>query len=378
VNSARRVLQVIDDATVGGGQQHLLLLARGLAKRGFEISVACAPEGYLVEELRKERIPCFSIVLRNRVSLESFSKLKAIIKEFNPTILHTHGGTAGLWGRLAAVRGRIPIRLHTHHGLHSLHWRDGARRRAALLVERLLKHITTCSICVSQGEARLGFSHGVLDTERTVVIPNGIEIEKYSSNLDRRVVLEEFGFQEKEIVVGMVGRFHLQKGYEFALRAMPDILSSHSQVRFLLVGEGELLPEMRDLAARLGVGQFVRFAGTRYDVPRLLQAMDIFLLSSLWEGFPLTLLEASAAGKAIIATDVGGNNEIIEAECTGLLIPPRRSEAIAEAVRRLITDQSLRDRLGEAAREKARRQYSAEKMIDATTELYSKLLHSAS
>jgi len=378
VSNAQKVLQVIDDASVGGGQQHLLLLARGLTNRGFDVSVACAPEGYLVEELRKERIPCFPMILRNRFDLDSLWKLTSMCRRLKPNIIHTHGGTAGLWGRLAGVWGGVPIRIHTHHGLHSLHWRAGVRRRTALLIEQLLKRTTTCSICVSQGEARRGVEYGVLDNERTVVIPNGIEIEKYASHLDRHLVREAFGFQENEIVVGMVGRFHLQKGYEYALRAMPDILSRHPHVRFLLVGDGELIPEMRTLAVQLKVDQFVRFTGTRYDVPRLLQAMDIFLLASLWEGLPLALLEASAAGKAIVATDVEGNNEIIEPERTGLLIPPRRSEAIAEAVGRLVTDPALRMCLGEATCEKARRQYSAEKMIDATAELYSKFLNSAS
>ena len=171
-------------------------------------------------------------------------------------------------------------------------------------------------------------------------------------------------------MIGTVGRFHVQKGYEYLVGAMPAILKNHPQARFLLVGDGELLETVRAAIASQGLSDKVVLTGARYDIPKLLGSMDIFVLPSLWEGFPLSLLEASAAGKALVATDVEGNNEIVKAGINGLLVPPRDSGALARAVGELISNVSIRRSMGERAREIAGTSYSGEIMIDSIAALY--------
>ena len=368
--SSLHVLQVIDDATVGGGQQHVLLLARGLKERGFAVTVACAGTGYLVDELQKSSIPVVSVALSNRVSVTQIFRLARICRERRIDVLHTHGGTAGLWGRLAGTWGRVPVRIHTHHGLHALHWNRSVKAMAAQGVEFLLKYMTSSVICVSEGEAHLGVRHKIVDRRNCVVIRNGIELKDFENLQDPQVVRKEFGFLSDHVVIGTVGRFHIQKGYEYLVGAMPAILRDHPQARFLLVGEGELLETVRAAIASQGLSDKVVLTGARYDIPKLLGSMDIFVLPSLWEGFPLSLLEASAAGKALVATDVEGNNEIVKAGINGLLVPPRDSGALARAVGELISNVSIRRSMGERAREIAGTSYSDEIMIDSIAALY--------
>ena len=364
------MLQVIDDATVGGGQQHVLLLARGLKERGFAVTVACAGTGYLVDELQKSSIPVVSVALSNRVSVTQIFRLARICRERRIDVLHTHGGTAGLWGRLAGIWGRVPVRIHTHHGLHALHWNRSVKAMAAQGVEFLLKYMTSSVICVSEGEAHLGVRHKIVDRRNCVVIRNGIELKDFENLQDPQEIRKELGFLSDHVVIGTVGRFHIQKGYEYLVGAMPAILRDHPQARFLLVGEGELLETVRAAIASQGLSDNVVLTGARYDIPKLLGSMDIFVLPSLWEGFPLSLLEASAAGKALVATDVEGNNEIVKAGINGLLVPPRDSGALARAVGELISNVSIRRSMGERAREIAGISYSGEIMIDSIAALY--------
>ncbi len=364
------VLQVIDDATVGGGQQHVLLLARGLRDRGFGVTVACAGSGYLVDELQKSSIQVVPVALKNKVSIGQIFRLAGICRERRIDVLHTHGGTAGLWGRLAGVWGGVPVRIHTHHGLHALHWNRSVKSMAAQGMEFLLKYMTSSVICVSEGEARLGVRHNIVDRRNCVVIRNGIALKDFESPADPQEVRKEFGFLPEHVVIGTVGRFHIQKGYEYLVGAMPAILKNHQLARFLLVGEGELLETVRAAIASQGLNDKVVLTGARYDIPRLLGSMDIFVLPSLWEGFPLSLLEASAAGKALVATDVEGNSEIVQVGVNGLLAPPRDSGALAHAIEELISNVAVRRHMGQRAREIARSSYSSETMIDSIAALY--------
>ncbi|MEX1275127.1 MAG: glycosyltransferase family 4 protein [Bacteroidota bacterium] len=372
MDNSLRILQLIDDATVGGGQQHVLLLSRGLKARGFNVTVACAANGYLVHELHKLSIPVVPIALSNRISFGQLFRLKILCKELRVDVLHSHGGTAGLWGRLAGMWSKVPVRIHTHHGLHALHWNRSLSAIAAQGVERLLKRSVSSVICVSEGEARLGILRKVIDPRNCVVIRNGIDLQDYEHLSDPQSLRKEFRLLPDHIVIGTVGRFHVQKGYEYLIRAIPIVLEQHPNARFLLAGEGELLESVRSMIASSGLAEKVILTGARYDIPNFLGSMDIFVLPSLWEGYPLSLLEASAAGKAIVATDVEGNNEIVRQRVNGLLVPPRDPDALACAIGELISDVALRNRLGASAREIARSSYSSELMIDSIATLYRK------
>jgi len=365
-----RVLEIIDDASVGGGQQHVLLLAEGLKEKGVHVTVACEEKGFLVDALRERGIPMASVTLRNNLDVRSVLHLWNVCRREKFDVVHTHGGTAGFWGRLAGTLARVPVRIHTYHGLHTVYNTNAFVRYFYLVAERALLWITTKVITVSDADYQLGFRYGLVTERKATVIKNGIRTESFVTTTNREERRREFAFHPSHVVIGMVGRFHLQKGHEYLIEAMPKVFNGHPEARFLLVGEGELLERCRRKVSELALDGCVRFAGARYDVPELLAAMDIFVLPSLWEGLPLTLLEASSAGKAIVATDVEGNRELIQDGVNGFLVPPRDPESLATALARLLENEQLRTALGMRAKAIALEEYDAKRMVDTIADLY--------
>ena len=368
-----KILELIDDADIGGGQRHVLLLADGLRRHGIDVSVACAPQGYLVDELRRKTIPVLAVSLANSFRPGQLLKLIRLLRDGGYDILHTHGGTAGLWGRLAAIIAGVPVSIHTYHGFHSAYRKNPLARWILTSIERILLLATSHIICVSQGDYELGKRLRLLKPKKSTVILNGIEVERFSSASGRERIRAEFGSTHSHVLVGTVGRLHVQKGLVYLLEAASVALKRNHSVKFVLVGDGPLKKVLREKAERLGIEDSVHFVGARQDVPDLLAAFDLFVLPSLWEGLPLVLLEASAAGKAMIATAVDGTKEIIQDGVNGMLVPPENPDALAEAILKAASDDAMRNTLGSKAREIAKATYSIERMVEQTMNLYSQV-----
>ncbi|MCI0706472.1 MAG: glycosyltransferase family 4 protein [Ignavibacteriae bacterium] len=365
-----KILELIDDAYIGGGQRHVLLLADGLKRRGVDVSVACAPTGYLVDEFSKRSIATYSVSLENRLRPVQFFQLVRLLRDHRFTLIHTHGGTAGLWGRLAAFFAGVPARIHTYHGIHAVYRANPITRWVLLTIERFLLSLTSYIICVSQGDSELGMNHRLFDSNKVAVIPNGIEVSRFDTTAGRQRIRIEFGCTDSDVLIGSIGRLHFQKGFVYLLEAAQAVLQKRKNVRFVLVGDGPLSEMLVEKCTRLGISSSVHFAGTRLDIPDVLSGFDIFVLPSLWEGLPLVLLEASAAGKAIVATAVDGSKEIVQDNETGVLVPPESPSALAEAIIRLVDDKSFREQVSRNARAIAREKYSADKMVEDTMNLY--------
>jgi len=175
------------------------------------------------------------------------------------------------------------------------------------------------------------------------------------------------------LVVGTIGRLNEQKGHRYLLEAAPALLASRPRARLVIVGDGDLMASLKTQAAALRVADRVTFAGHRTDVPDLLGALDVFCISSTYEGTPLALFEAMAAGKAIVSTAVDGCREVLEDGVTGLLVPPRDSAALAAALGRVLDDALLRRSLGEEAR-RASARYDIRTCVAAMEALYDEVL----
>lgn len=356
---------VIDDASVGGGQQHVLWLAERLNGAGFEVAVACAPSGYLVHEISQRGIRHFPISMANLPSPRALMRLREILREFRPAIVHTHGGTAGVTGRIApAMFGRTRV-IHTYHGYHYL--KDRAWRRYVFSeIESMLLRITDRIICVAPQDVLTGIRAGIVDPSKTVVIRNGIDTGRYHPKSSYHIPVNP--------LVGTVGRLHPQKGHRYLLEAIPGIVQEFPRVKFTLVGDGELKEELQALSLALGLSGRVEFTGVRSDVSSLMQSLDVFVLPSLWEGLPIVLLEAMATGLPIVATDVDGVGEILTNEESALLVQPGDRRALSQAVVRLLGDEKLRRSLGSAALRRVREQYGIERMVRETETVYRSLL----
>ena len=358
------VLVMIDDASIGGGQQHILLLTKRLDRTRFDVAVACEGDGYLVDELRKRGILTHPLRMSNRPSIRSLFECVRLYRKWKPDIVHTHGGTAGFLGRIASLFVPGIRRVHTYHGIHYLHNLQRLQNRIYWVVDRGLKHCTDRLVCVARSDYELGIRYGVVDREKTMLIRNGIDVEKFAS-AKRESAIKTGAVR----IVGTIGRLHAQKGHCFLLEAAARVIKNDSTVVFHIVGEGELQSNLEGQIRSLGLQGRVKLLGVRTDVPGLLAGMDIFVLPSLWEGLPLVLLEAMAARKPIVATAVDGVKEVI-ADDEALLVPPRDPERLADAILQILHDPGLAGRLGESAYRKVKSEFNVEVMVKQIEQLY--------
>ena len=257
--------------------------------------------------------------------------------------------------------------MYTYHGIHYLHNLQKISSRIYCTVDRVLSRFTDRLICVAASDWDLGIRHGVLHPSNSVLIRLGIEVEKFAK---LRGVSEPG--QEGFRIVGTIGRLHVQKGQSYFLDAAANVLKKHRRVMFHIVGEGGLRANLEDQIRSLQIQDHVKLLGARTDAAELLAGMDIFVLPSLWEGLPIVLLEAMAAGKPIVVSAVDGVKEVITGE-EALLVPARDPESLANAILRLLNDSALACELGERAFRKVKSEYNIETMVKKVEELYEDL-----
>ncbi|AFY91599.1 glycosyltransferase family 4 protein [Chamaesiphon minutus] len=340
--SKLRVLLTIDEASLGGGQTHVLLLSKYLDRENFEVEVATEETGWLVDEVRKLGKIVHPITIANKLSWKSYQSIRQLLLAHRFDIVHTHGGTAGFWMRLVALGlTERPTMVHTYHGLHYLHISRGAigvilqlfKRAIFRLLDRFLLKYTDRIICVCQSDYVKAVAAKVAHPAHTSVVHNGIEIEQFATPLDRDIARRRFGFGASEFIFGNVGRLHAQKGHAYLLRAFAKL---NNPARLAIVGDGELRYESIGLADELKIDRRVMFLGARTDIYEFLSAIDVFVLPSLWEGQPIALLEALAIGKPCIASAVDGIPEIITNGVNGYLVAPRNIEQLTQTMDRAI------------------------------------------
>jgi len=367
-----RVLEVVDKPFLGGGQKTVLLLAAGLDKKKFEVSVCSAGGGPLVRELERRGIEHLPVPLEKRLSLKPVRAVRRLIRDRSFDIVHTHGGVAGLFGR-AAARGTQAGVVHTLHGIHYLHYRSFFLRRAFIVLERWLSRSTDAVVCVSQADLDRAAALRLAPAGKLQLIKNGIDFKAGASRKKPGPLEKELGRKRPGFVVGTVARLHRQKGLAYFLRAVPEIVNAHPRTRIVVAGGGPLRRDLEEEAFRLGLGGAVFFLGERGDTPDILGFLDVFILPSLWEGLPYVLGEAAQAGSPIVATDIEGTREVIRDGVNGLLVPPADPAALAKAVNRLLGNPALRRRLAYAARKSVPEHFNLDRMLRLTGALYREL-----
>jgi glycosyltransferase involved in cell wall biosynthesis len=366
------VLEMIDKPSLGGGQTVLLALAENLDRDRFNVSVCARSGGPLEDEVRKLGLAFHPAEFRKNPSAGFGRELAGILASEKIDILHTHGGVAGLFGRRAAFAARIPVVVHTLHGIHYLHYRNPVLRLAYIGLERFLSRKTSAVVCVSEADLARARKFRLAPEDRLRLIRNGVALfEKYEGAARVRV-LDELCVRLKfrTPVIGTVARLHRQKGVVHFIRAAEIVVRANPSATFVVVGGGPLEKEIRGEVARRGLGDRVILAGERADALDLMSVFDLFVLPSLWEGLPLVLIEAAGMGKPIIATDIDGSREVIRDGETGLLVPPADPAALAGAILRLQEDGDLARRLAANAKNKIPPAFALKKMVAGTEKLY--------
>ena len=215
--------------------------------------------------------------------------------------------------------------------------------------------------------------HGI-PTEKVVKIYNGIEIDHYLPAKERgEKIKNQFNVGEETLFIGAIGRLVWQKGFEYLIRSIPEILKTAIRTKILIVGDGLLKNDLMALTERLSIKEYFVFTGFRNDIKKILSAIDILVVPSLLEGFPMIILEGMAMAKPIIATRIDGIKEQILDGESGILIPPRDPDAIVEAILRLSADKELSQNLGLEGRRRVENEFTVEKMISETERVYQSL-----
>lgn len=360
-----KLLVAITLAEVGGAQTCVAELLPALVSR-YEVVVAAHGNGPLRDataaagarfvELRHVRR---ALGWRDALGL---LELVRVIRRERPQIVHAHSSKAGVLARLAAALCRVPARVFTAHGW-AFKAEAGRRATAYLWADRLVAPLTSAVVCVSETERRAGLAARTCHADRTVVIRNGI------GAIDGRPGRE--GERTRPRLVS-VGRLKAPKDMATLLDALA--LLGDVELDALVVGDGPDAAALREQVERLGLEGRVRLCGERDDVPALLAEADCFVLSSRSEGLPVSILEAMAAELPVVASAVGGVPELVEDGETGFLVPPGDPAALADALRRMLTDAELRRRLGAAGRARVEREFTLDAFLAAHLDLYDSLL----
>ncbi len=362
------LVHVVESLDVGGLERVVLSLARWQLAQGHQVAIVCLfHEGALAAEARAEGLRIEVAHKSTGLDLRAVARLRRLFGKGRVDVLHTHNAVAHYYAALAAVGRPVGRIVNTRHGMGPSS--RGGRMR---LLYRLALAGTANVVAVCRA-ARDEFARTSTAPEsKLAVIPNGIPIEHIGARADtaRQALLAELGRPADTFVLGTVGRLSPVKDHLTLLRALETLRRSGRQVDLVIVGDGETRPAIERTVQDLQLGDCVHLLGMRPDVPRLLAAMDAFVLTSLSEGYSLALVEASAAALPVVATRVGGNAEIIADETTGLLVQAGDAPAIAAALARLVDEPPLRARLGAAGRDWALRHASIEAMGQAYGHLY--------
>ena len=369
-----RICQMIDRPSLGGGQTALLLLAGNLDPQRFEVLVCSSGEGPLVEEVRSRGLVHVPVPMGKAFDFRTVKLISAALEKNNVQILHTHGGIAGFYGRWAAHQNRTPVIVHTLHGIHYLHYRNPFLKRLYIVLERLFSRFTDGLILVSQADLGSARKHRLAPEGKMFVVRNGIDRTSFFDSVGIQKKRLELGLEPAQPVVGTIARLDRPKGLIYLLRAAPEIFRAFSDARILIVGDGPLRKKLKNKASGAGLADKLLFLGERKDAVELLAIFDIFVLPSLWEGLPFVLIEAAALRKPIVATSVDGVTEVIEDGKTGVLVPPKDPQALAQAIIRLLRDKDAASRLAAGAANVIPPRFPLRRMVEQTQNLYLELL----
>jgi glycosyltransferase involved in cell wall biosynthesis len=374
-----KVLHIVGDSAFGGGAMVIAQVA-GLGKElGWDVDVLTTNGEFQRVLVRKGigviRMPGLRRPISPAHDATSLLRLTSFLRRNRYQLVHTHTSKAGFLGRLAGRLARVPVIVHNVHGFA---FHEGSSRsiiRACAALERAAARWCDLIVTVSRFHREWALSLGIAGPEKLVSIPNGVDPGRAVPTRSREETRTRLGIGSGEFVVAATGRLAPQKGLEYLIRAVPLLRhKTGCRLRVVLVGEGPLKPALTRLGSDLGVDDALLFLGFREDIGDLLAAADAVVLPSWREGLSIALLEAMAASRPVVATNIGSNVEASDGGRAALLVPPRDAAALARAIERLCTEEGLRERLALAGQARFRAEYTEARMLAGYRERYLELV----
>ena len=385
-NSSRKIkiCQIITRMDWGGSPDILRLLCKYLDPDLYDITLVMGDTRFATSKTRdflrnfKGDVLVVPELVRNVnpfKDIPAFFKLKSFLRKGRFHIVHTHTAKAGALGRLAALYANVPVILHTPHGHNFYGYFNPLSSKMIESIERYLARFTDAIIALTELEKKDFVRYKVAPESKMRVIYQGLELDDYTKSVsDKNSLKKLLRIQPEDMVVGVVSRIEPVKGVIYFVQAAKLVLERIPNAKFIIAGEGSQRGELEQKAIELGIKDSVIFAGWRDDVPEILSILDVLVQPSLNEAVGMSLLEAQAAGVAVVATSVGGIPEVVKDGSTGILVPPGDISKISQAIIALLSDPQRRQSYAQAGRHWVSGKFRALVMARNTSILYEELL----
>lgn len=366
---------------VGGMQTHLIDLISGLDRRSYKIAVVSPKNPKLREKLSELAVPMIEVDIDDRLrplkDWATIRELRQVLGDLKPDILHIHGNKSALVGRVAAKNLGIPVIIVTVHNFLIFQESNKIMRSIAAFMERRLALRTDKLITVSASLKKGLIDMEGIPVEKIVTIPNGIDISFWQGKSERGVFRREHGIGLNDFLVVNVGRLVPFKGHQVLLEAALKAIKENDSIKFYIAGDGPLKDRLSAERRRFGLENNLFFLGYLPNTRELFTDADLFVLPSINEPFGIVILEAMASGLPVIATGAGGVTDIVTGE-EAVLVSPGDPDDLAEKIVELSRDKDLRDQLADRAKKRVREEFSREKMVSRTEQVYSECLREKS
>jgi len=363
-----RIIYFQQYLAVGATEEYFYLLMQGMDKTRFDITFTC-PRNVILDSLATKIEALGVKVYRYSLVTNNFLYWRSFFLKFRPDIVHFNDPC--LDGIIAARLAGVPVSVMTHHTpeLNRKYNLKGRIFEKIAFRYRRLNFIFT-----SEFDRETGIKKDKVSSDKSFVIYYGLPPEKFNQRYDKKKIYEEFLLPEDCRIIGNIGRLSSQKGQSYLIEAAPFIIERFKSVKLFFVGEGELESELKAEVQKKGLANYFIFTGHRTDIPRLLSAFEMLVMPSWFEGLCFAVIEASAMGLPVIATDVGGLRRSVVDGKTGLLIPPHDPEALAKAILWMLEHSKESKEMGLAGRKYFEELFTQDRMVEKTEELYEGLL----
>lgn len=378
-----RVMRLIARLNIGGPAIHTALLTERLNPERFESvlvsGVEAANEGNMLDLMGYDVKPLIVPSLGREISpandLKTLREIVRLMRQHRPHIVHTHTAKAGFVGRLAARLARVPITVHTFHGNVFKGYFSPAKTKMFINIERSLARRTDRILVLSEQQKQEILGLGIGREEQFQIMPLGLDLRRFLDAESLRGQLRgELGIASHTPLVGIVARLVPIKAIHLLLQAAQQVHRERPEALFLIVGDGELRAELETQARELGVEQVVKFLGFRSDLARIYADLDCVVLCSKNEGLPVAIIEALAAARPVVATDVGGVKDLVIPNETGCLVPAGDVDSLARGILGVLHDSSMSVRWGEAGRRRVYPALDIDRLVGDIETLYNSLL----
>jgi glycosyltransferase involved in cell wall biosynthesis len=375
-----RICHIITKLELGGAQKNTLYTVSHLDPSKFETFLISGEQGILdFEAMEKlgERV-IFAREMKRSINplfdLIALIKLTIVLKKIRPHIIHTHSSKAGILGRWAGFFAGVKVRIHTIHGFGFSPFHPLPVRWLFIFLERITSLVTTYFICVSENNLKEGIRLGIIKGGKAEIIRSGVEIEKFmNANVEVEKKKRELGIPLDKKIIGMVACFKPQKAPLDFVRIARILKDKRDDLHFVMIGDGELRERIEEEILRLGLKDNFSILGWRKDVEEIFKIVDLFVLTSLWEGLPQVIPQAYASGVPMVVSDVDGNREFVEDGVNGFTFKPHDLQRAVEGIEKLLDNYELRIRFVMGGRVKLD-EFKIEKMVSSQENLYLRLL----